>query len=450
MTTVPARSRLPRRSGQHPTVAELVRRYQEFLPAEVSQELATCAFPPPPPPATTESDTDGVQEALPRRRPKSRPRQREPLRKESVSDFERSYALNAAPKPFTGQANAARRRGTTARVTGLPLSSTDSRDSSRRTSPDKRTAMPRYNTEASLRVGRLSPTPGDAVETLGRNKPRLSGRNTTKERPSSSRQPSVSNSKLVPRRASNVAGGSGGTMIGGKVSNMARHFEKIHKDTERSSRRYAIIRGRRVRPVAPARVKLEVVDSIKEAIKDESYDSSSSSEADDEDEGDDEQDGTNLKDSPQEMSLNSSVDLKQASEGSSSSSGTPSQDVPAVELTTTDNSGSVTLVPGQTSQIGLAAPSSLPSPTAMPHTPSETPPTYEAERHSTIMKALSGFWPQQATPLRNVPDIDEDDLMADPEHIFRESSMVARTNEPTSVIALALKCVPAYILHLAN
>ncbi len=406
---IPAKSRLPRRSGQHPTVAELVKRYQEFLPAEVSQELATCAFPPPLPPATTESDTDGVQEVHVRRRPKSKPRQREPQRKESVSDFERSYAMNVAPRPFTGQLNAAKRRNTAARITGLPLSSTDSRDSSRRTSPDKRTALPRYNTEATLRAGRLSPTLGDSVslENSSRNKPRLPGRSTTKERVPPSRQPSISNSKLAPRRASNATGNVGGTPIGGKVSNMARHFEKIHKDIERSSRRYAIIRGRRVRPVAPARVKLEVVDSIKEAIKDESYDSSSSSEADDEDEGDDEQDRTNLKDSPPDMSLAASVDFKQASEGSSTSSGAQSQDVPAVELTATDNAGSVTLVPGQASQIGLVAPSSLPSPTGFPHTPSETPPTYEgesapstAERHSTIMKALSGFWPQQVVPPR--------------------------------------------------
>jgi len=51
------------------------------------------------------------------------------------------------------------------------------------------------------------------------------------------------------------------------------------------------------------------------------------------------------------------------------------------------------------------------------------------ERHS-FLKALSGFWPQ------NVPHRDETD---DPEHIFRDSSMVVRTDEPTSIIALALR-----------
>jgi 1-phosphatidylinositol-3-phosphate 5-kinase len=34
-----------------------------------------------------------------------------------------------------------------------------------------------------------------------------------------------------------------------------------------------------------------------------------------------------------------------------------------------------------------------------------------------------------------------DDLIGDPEHIFRDSSMVVRTDEPTSIIALALKSV---------
>ena len=43
-------------------------------------------------------------------------------------------------------------------------------------------------------------------------------------------------------------------------------------------------------------------------------------------------------------------------------------------------------------------------------------------------------------------DFEADDFMADPEHIFRESSMVVRTDEPTSIIALTLKCVTDYVL----
>ena len=75
------------------------------------------------------------------------------------------------------------------------------------------------------------------------------------------------------------------TFTGNKVSNIAKHFERINKDTDKANRRYAVIRGRKARPVTTARAKAEILDSIKDAIKDES-ESSDSSEADDE--GDDE------------------------------------------------------------------------------------------------------------------------------------------------------------------
>jgi len=69
-----------------------------------------------------------------------------------------------------------------------------------------------------------------------------------------------------------------------KVSNLTRQFERIHKETERSNRRYAVIRGKKARPVATARAKVEVFDNIEDAIADMS-DDTDSSEADDEDEG---------------------------------------------------------------------------------------------------------------------------------------------------------------------
>ena len=48
-----------------------------------------------------------------------------------------------------------------------------------------------------------------------------------------------------------------------------------------------------------------------------------------------------------------------------------------------------------------------------------------------ILKALSTLWPQQPHQF--------DDPFGDPEHIFRDSDMVVRLDEPTSIIALALK-----------
>jgi len=83
-------------------------------------------------------------------------------------------------------------------------------------------------------------------------------------------------------------------------------------------------------------------------------------------------------------------------------------------------------------------------PTSMPHSPflnhnaSLTPPTSDLDsgmERKSILKALSGFWPQQ----RMRAELDGEDPMSDPEHIFRDSSMVVRTDEPTSIIALALK-----------
>jgi 1-phosphatidylinositol-3-phosphate 5-kinase len=69
-----------------------------------------------------------------------------------------------------------------------------------------------------------------------------------------------------------------------------------------------------------------------------------------------------------------------------------------------------------------------------------TPPASDVElggsgtERISILKALSGFWPQ---PTRH--SVEGDDPMNDPLHIFRDSSMVVRLDEPTSIIALALE-----------
>jgi 1-phosphatidylinositol-3-phosphate 5-kinase len=60
------------------------------------------------------------------------------------------------------------------------------------------------------------------------------------------------------------------------------------------------------------------------------------------------------------------------------------------------------------------------------------------QERNSLLKALSGFWPQNL-PHRIRFDDETDDPIRDPEHIFRDSAMVVRTDEPTSIIALALK-----------
>jgi 1-phosphatidylinositol-3-phosphate 5-kinase len=228
---------------------------------------------------------------------------------------------------------------------------------------------------------------------------------------------------------------------GSKVSNIAKHYERISRDTERANRRYAVIRGRRARPVASARAKVEVLDSVKDAIRDESESSDSLSEADDEGDGNDE--GR----SPVE---------KVAPEFSSDSP----DPVPDVGIQTTPPLDSFPISPEQTpTTAGLLGPlpqpplipiSLPPSPflssAKMPKTPSLTPPDLdigpnvpEPERLS-ILKALSVLWLQPPPQSRRRGhEFEGDDIMSDPEHIFRDSSMVVRTDEPTSIIALALK-----------
>lgn len=428
-------------------MAELVRRYQDFLPESLSTELATAAFPPEVRPLLGESD----QEVSPAKQPKSRHKIRPlpPQRKDSVSDFEHSYAANVAPRYLTHR----RHLGKTSqgsRIPGPQTSSIDSRESSRRTSPDKRAATQRHGTEATLRGGRTSPTPPKpgamalAAHSKG-GKSRLIGRNPPKERLQVQRSASASGSKTMLRRTSNV-----GPV--GKVSNIARHFERIYKDNEKANRRYAVIRGRRARPVASARATVEIFDSVREAIKDESETSDSSSEADDEDEGEDQRGeaASSKKHSPAESSLAESI---QDNPRDSSSTVIPTiTDLTALtaEPPAIDNKPSGTVADSTNKETASTAHLSMPSSPVLVNTlyktPCETPPTSDmetnstgAERSSTIMKTLQGLWPHHLAVTRNNFDIDGEDLMADPEHIFRDSSMVVRTDEPTSIIALALK-----------
>jgi 1-phosphatidylinositol-3-phosphate 5-kinase len=245
---------------------------------------------------------------------------------------------------------------------------------------------------------------------------------------------------------------------GSKVSNIARHFERLHRDSEKASRRYAVIRGRRARPVASARATVEVFDSVKEALKDESESSDSQSDADDEDEGDAEGDENVVKKVRQvPQSITTAASVQTAIEVGDSAQAITVVEQPASEAT--ENTMASEVSPPEISSspeapgpevspsTRLSQPISPLSNIAPTQASSETPVASDMEssqalsdRQSTIMKALSGFWPQP-TLARPPVDLEGDDPMADPEHIFRESSMVVRTDEPTSIIALALKCV---------
>ncbi|KAF9817765.1 hypothetical protein IEO21_03224 [Rhodonia placenta] len=432
-------SRLPRRASNHPTVAELVKKYQDFLPAQGVEELTKTAFAPTAP--VDESEQEMPSEMPPRVRSKSR--RRVVNRKSSISDFESGYAANVAPRYLTHR----RPLGVTpynSRIPGPTVSSFDSRDISRRASPDKRPTTTVANSDVTLKAGRPSPplTRSNSVAVGAKKKGKATARNLPAEKITGPRPTSSSGPKSTLRRQ------PGG---GGKVSNIAKHFERITKDNERANRRYAVIRGRRPRPVASARAKVEVLDSIKDAIRDET-ESSDSSEADDEGDGDEE-----TEPQVEKKRLEASAPAQAPSEPEESAASAeaplePPTESQGAELPVAET----TLEPEITVQEASLSVSNSPILTAMTHEPAplaSPAPEFEGgatgtERHS-ILKALSGFWPQTSQP-RQRADLDGDDPMADPEHIFRNSSMVVRTDEPTSIIALALNSPQYRELLLAS
>ncbi|KAF9029974.1 hypothetical protein BDZ89DRAFT_1101417 [Hymenopellis radicata] len=408
-------SRLPRRAEPHPTVAELVRKYQDFLPPQGVQDLAKTAFAP----RIIVSESDQEYPApISRHRPLAK--------KPSTSDFEQGYAANIAPRYLTHSRrsfNQGHQSGNSRIPTLVGASNgvMESRDSSRRPSPEKRSAsgkpremkFARSSSPPLLANGKiLAPTPLGPKGAKSRllNRPKDSMK--VPSRPSSS-----AGSKSSFRRPVGTPGG--------KVSNMAKHFERLGRDADR--RKYNVIRGRRARPVATARARVEVLESVKDAINDESESSDSSSEADDE------------GDSNEEPTV---ADLIKQSES-------PEQESPKDKAPKT-----APPVPETTSEVQevqeLLAPVPPPGAISLPPSPflssmrmevSFTPPQSDIDtgagtERNSILKALSGFWLQPPPASRS--SIENEDLMNDPEHIFRDSSMVVRTDEPTSIIALAL------------
>ncbi|KII94016.1 hypothetical protein PLICRDRAFT_50006 [Plicaturopsis crispa FD-325 SS-3] len=446
-------SRLPRRSSNQPSVADLVQRYSDFLPPQGVEDLAKTALSPGLP--ASESDQESAAVPLSNVRTKHR-HHHLPSKKPSTSDFEQGYAANVAPRYLSHTRRSLGQAPLNSRIPAPIGSSFESRDSSRRTSPDKRTASGRLVPEPKR--GRTSPPPY-AKSTAA------SGSKFTKGKSAIRNQ--TGRDKNGMRPASNV--GFGGprstfrrpqTGPGSKVSNIAKHFEKMNRENERNNRRYNVIRGKRARPVASARAKVEILDSVKDAIMDESDSSDSSSEADDEGDGDDEAqkvtDKVTVESSP-ESSLDNSSTLPQASVENEplpyAQIDRPSSDQSGLPVSTQDSD---MLHPSLPLADGNREPpvSSPPSPFLSSHNQSLTPPPSDldigaggSERHS-ILKALSGLWPQHFPPPRR-QEFESDDPMSDPEHIFRESSMVVRTDEPTSIIALALNS-PLYRELLSN
>ncbi|PPQ76989.1 hypothetical protein CVT25_014806 [Psilocybe cyanescens] len=423
-------SRLPRPLNQNLSVADLVKKYQDFLPAQGVHDLARTAFPPKP--VMSESEQEYPSQLTLRQSVRSKSRHRLPVRKASTSDFEQGYAANVAPKYLTHPRRSLAATGGS-RIPAPKGSNLESQASSRRASPEKRS----FSVQGKeVRFSRPSSPPGrqPAITGAKQPKPRIVSRTKDKSAP---RPSSSSANKSTFRRLPSGPGT--------KVSNMAKHFERLGRDAERSKSRYAVIRGKRARPVASARAKVEVLDSVKDAIRDDSESSDSSSEADDEDEGNDE-----------DQSVATTSVEKLPAKNENAPTEPASKPIPTIDLASSEHLplglGQEETTPSLPPPGQISVPSSpfLSATIRNKQDATLTPPPSDFElagsgtERNSILKALSGFWPQ---PTRH--SVEGDDPMSDPEHIFRDSSMVVRLDEPTSIIALALNS-PQYRDMLAK
>ncbi|KAG7099823.1 hypothetical protein E1B28_001632 [Marasmius oreades] len=425
-------SRLPRRTANQTTVAELVKKYQDFLPAQGVQELAKTAFPPHL--LMSESDQEYSSPLQHRHASRTKGRHhRAVVQRGSTSDFEQGYAASIAPRYLTNSRRSVGQAANNNRIVAPSsrIATENSRGSSRRPSPEKKP----FGGKGKEKRPSRPPSPPNLKLTASNPVPktpkvRLASRQGDR---TPARPPVTPGSKSAFRRPPASAGG--------KVSNIAKHFERLGRDAERSRSRYNVIRGRRARPVGSAKAVVEILDSVKDAIMDESESSDSSSEADDEG-GDDER-----KTVPELVNETKSSEVAGPSEPAAAED---TVEHPPELLKSHQEPGAI-VVPSETidaPSVPLPRLPLPPSPFLGPSKPEQSDadiPT-GTERHS-ILRALSGFWLQPLPNSRNT--LESDDLMIDPEHIFRDSSMVVRTDEPTSIIALALNS-PQYREMLAR
>ena len=287
-------SRLPRKNTpQASKVAALVKQFQPPPKVMSGPFNYSMQFPVVP---VSESEAEPERAPLRRSRSKGRPATIYPAGGDGMtSDFERSYAANVAPRHF-----ARSRHGHASRIPAPILSGSEAQS---RTNSPVRSLHPGGRT---VRFGAggfrsFSPPRADKLASPNHKKDKGKGR----ERPPSSIRLPPS-SKPLGRRTGNTVGNN-------RVGNIARHFERMAKESEKS--RKSTMRGRRARPVATARVTVEVLNTVRDGFRDHtSENSSSSSEADDEDEGEgDDVGGASVEPTPPIEALSTDVPQHQES-----------------------------------------------------------------------------------------------------------------------------------------
>lgn len=347
---------------------------------------------------------------IPRRTPQRTRTRHAIARKQSTSDFEQGYAANVAP----------RLPRHTRRALGV-ATPVESRGSSRQASPEKKPSLSRYRGIEGSRPSSPTRRPPNTQRPTKLRLPSLSKETKIPSRPTSAGPSKTTFSKSRPP----------GLQALGKVSNLAKHYDRLGKENERSKTKYTVLRGKRARPVASAKAKVEVLESINDLSE-----GSDPSDADDESEG---EDRSKLPASPpklpsgDEKPQEASADPDTPVTAALPDEATPPATAPTVEGSEVVDAGQELVVPP-----ALEAASFPPSPFLEPAKSSNEPltPPYQSDNESilkpepSILQTISKIWKQN----QNVWD----DL-GDPEHIFRDSDMVVRLDEPTSIIALALK-----------
>ncbi len=342
-----------------------------------------------------------------------------------MSDYEEGYAHNVAPKYIANS-----RRGGS-RIPG-PIAQTysqESRDSSRQTSPDKRG------------TGTIKP-----FTTL--TAPTKSSRGKATIRPASKEKAGGPRLPTTPIRPAPLNKRKTSYSHQGKVSTLARQYDRLSREADKQSRRFSVIRGRKLRPVASAKPKtVEVFDNVRDAILDES-ESSDASEADDEEDDRVEEEVCSTREDPElEQSLDSLADSMADSMAATSESAIPSSSSNSLKSPVDEApiSPPITIPdvnPPPPTPLPPGVVQSISSDQAVPTDP-EAPGSLTDTNYFT--RALSKFFPvgvaagMQAINYRPQVEIEPEDPLVDPEHIFRESDIVVRTDEPTSIIALTLE-----------
>ena len=225
------------------------------------------------------------------------------------------------------------------------------------------------------------------------------------------------------------------------MSTLARYYDGIGRLAERDERerqRQAnIARARRARPVAVTQTKVQVFRTVRDAVKDDDESDSSSdsgsskagdAEDEDEDDGDDASDCTAGKadvDNPTQKALPQGSGALLEAEEESTFKALKS----AVIDVLSPPQGSVgadTADQTQQSQSSLSQIEAI--------QPMLSDADVSASERGSLLKAISGFWAgrgAEAVPLLEYP-------MLSTEHVFADSNIIIREDEPSSIIAFTL------------